>query len=102
MPQAAARQDRMFATEAQQGSGRRRIIFCCSGLRPSSGEGVLRIAGPAAGEIAAIVRVVAAGHADFVAVVKLRDATQGERSAQRPARSLVGELPGALEKRVTS
>ncbi len=50
--------------------------FCWSGLRPVRGEGVQRIAGPAAGEIAAIVRVVAAGHADFVAVVKLRDAAQ--------------------------
>ena len=33
---------------------------------------------PAAGEIVAIVGVAASGHADFVAVIKLRDAAQRE------------------------
>jgi hypothetical protein len=53
------------------------------GGSPGRGESVAGILDPAAGETAAVVRVVAAPHGDLVAVIDERDAAGGQQKSER-------------------
>ena len=54
-----------------------------TGRASRDGERVARVAGPAAGEVAAVVRVAPAGKGDLVSVEQQRDATGGEQEGGR-------------------
>src|SRR5579864_1397183 len=56
------------------------LLVRCSALLV---ERIVRITGKAAGEIAPIVRIAASRHADFVAVINLRDSTRSEQNCHR-------------------
>ena len=59
-------------------------------------KGVALIVGPATRKIMAIFGIIAAGHANFVSVVELRDAAQC-RARPNASFCLAMELPAALK-----
>ena len=77
MPELAATQGTMVASQAQQflDIGKDFLLLGRSSLRR---ESTFFVFVPAAGKIAAIVRVISSWHSDFVAVIEFGNAAQGK------------------------
>ncbi len=65
-------------TELQQRLGVREDVLLL-GSSSSLCEGIVAIAGKAAGEVAPVVGIFPAGHSNFVAGIQLRNSAQGEQ-----------------------
>src|SRR6266849_749997 len=81
MPKPADLQRRMLAPQAQENLHIREDLLL---LRCAAGccEGSFGIARPATGKITPIVGVAPAGHANFVAIIKLGNPSKSERQAK--------------------
>src|SRR5208283_665371 len=81
MPELAATQRFMLASEPQKllDVGKNVLLLGRASLR---GESILFIFAPAAGEIAAIVRIVSSRHGDFITVIELRNAAKSKRQTE--------------------
>src|SRR5271155_429955 len=82
MPEPASLQRNVFAAQSQQ-TLRVRKYFLLLWRAARCVEGVLPVAGPATGEVVAIIRILAALHADFVAVIKFRNSAQRKQQCKR-------------------
>ena len=77
----APSQCRMLLPQVEQGAQFRKDLLLVMGpaLR---GEGVMLIAGKASGEIAAVIGITCAGHANLVSRVNLRNAAHGKQKRE--------------------
>src|SRR5437879_8137429 len=81
MPQLSAAKRLMLAANSQQFPHVREnlLLFASS---PGFCERVVRVLGPSSGKIAPVIGIAASRHANFVAVVQFRNATQGQRQSE--------------------
>ena len=82
MPELSAAKRRVLAANPQQFLNIRKNLLLFAGS-PGYRECVVRIADPPAGEIASVVRIAASRHSNFVAVIQLGNAAQGQRQRER-------------------
>src|SRR5260370_8536096 len=78
---------RVLPAQVQQAADMHKDLLLIRGSA-SRGERIATVAGKPAGEITAIVRIIASRHADLVARVNLRNAAHGQENCERKIQSL--------------
>src|SRR5215471_16679597 len=98
MPQFTAAKRGMLAANPQQFLDVRENLLLFA-RTPGLRKRVVRIADPSPRKITAIVRIASSRHSNFIAVVNLRNASQGQRQSEGQLQFRRGTAFGARETR---